>query len=281
MLRIASKDATPVAVQGFPATLCYLLMLGVITLAVACSSNEPRRHANFQDAQDPNCVREYARLDTAIWTEMNNTATSDDSRQKLLEAQGQDIRSEMHDPRYANCWNIAYEHHPADPSKAPPHEPFELFYAEFDDQGMPTDKVAGNLDFVQSQIYLIQTRLREMLKAETQAGGGIILVVFTHGWHGNASADNDYSTEFKAILQKVTEEETQDTARKRDASKGNTPVGVKERLTVGVEIAWRGDSFEHRHCRSFRARRTLSTSGTANMPPRRSPKDPYKSCSLS
>jgi hypothetical protein len=249
MLRIASKDAAPRATQRYPATLWHLLMLGLITLAGACSTNEPRRHANFEDGQDPKCAREYARLDTDIWTEINNPATSDDSRQKLLEAQGRDIRREMHDPQYANCCNLAYEHHPADPStdptKPPLHEPFELFYAEFDDQGMPTDKVAGKLDFAQSQIYLIQTRLREMLKAETDAGGGIILVVFTHGWHGNASADNDYSTEFKAILQKVTEEEARDTARKQHAGEPTTPARVKERLTIGVEIAWRGDSFEH------------------------------------
>jgi len=197
MLRIASKDVAPAAEQGYPATLWHLLMLGLITLASACSTNEPRRHANFQDGQDPNCIREYARLDTEIWAEINNPATSDDSRQKLLDAQGRDIHREMHDPQYANCWNLAYEHHPADPPADPPrpplHEPFELFYAEFDDQGMPTDKVAGKLDFAQSQIYLIQTRLRAILKAETEAGGGIILVVFTHGWHGNASADNDYS----------------------------------------------------------------------------------------
>lgn len=219
MLRIAWKDAVPAAAQGYPATLRYLLMLALITFAGACSTNDPRRHANFQDGQDPNCIREYARLDTEIWTEITNPATSDDSRQKLLDAQGREIRREMHDPQYANCWNLAYEHHPADPPadplKPPPQEPFELFYAEFDDQGMPTDKVAGHLNFAQSQMYLIQTRLREILKAETKAGGGIILVVFTHGWHGNASADNDYSTEFKAILQKVTEEEARDTRADR------------------------------------------------------------------
>jgi hypothetical protein len=59
-----SNDAAPAAAQGYPATVWYLLMLGLITLASACSSNEPRRHANFQDGQDPNCIREYARLDT-------------------------------------------------------------------------------------------------------------------------------------------------------------------------------------------------------------------------
>ena len=176
MLRIAWKDAVPAAAQGYPATLRYLLMLALITFAGACSTNDPRRHANFQDGQDPNCIREYAGLDTEIWTEITNPATSDDSRQKLLDAQGREIRREMHDPQYANCWNLAYEHHPADPPadplKPPPQEPFELFYAEFDDQGMPTDKVAGDFNSAQSQMYLIQTRLREILKAETKAGGG-------------------------------------------------------------------------------------------------------------
>jgi hypothetical protein len=200
---------------------------------VGCQTNEPRRKATLDAvnlAQTQGCRDYYASLDQKIWKQLNDKDADDGARSAFLNRTSDEIRQSN-----SKCWDSSYEPHPGgDPSLS---QPYDLFVAEFDDQGMPADRAAHALPFNQSQIYLIETQLRKILAEEEARNGGVNLVVFTHGWHGNASASDNYSIGFKAILQKITQVEAASPLRKS--------VNVIPRRTVGVEIAWRGDSFLH------------------------------------
>lgn len=231
--------------QSLKFSRCGWIVAAVLISLAGCETNNPWRTVDapeLGDSLDTECKGTYAAFDTAIWGQLNDPNTTDDTRAAFLTQQDAALRKARDSP----CWKRVYEQHASD--SPADHEAYDVFYAQFDDQGMPTDIAARNLSFNQSAGYFIETKLRKILTEEEQRHGGINLVVFTHGWHGDAAAFNDYSTEFKAILQKVTAEEAANTVRSRQAfysvdSKGTrTPVTVANRRTVGIEIAWRGDS---------------------------------------
>jgi hypothetical protein len=224
-----------------------LLAATVAAVMVGCEANDPWRSADpkvVQNAAGTDCQRIFSTLDKEIWSKLNDPKTDDDDRTKFLQQKAKEIREEN-----SSCWKSSYEQHNSDnPSTNPP---YDLFVAEFDDQGMPTDKVARGLQFKQSEIYLIEQKLREILAEEDQKNGGINLIVFTHGWHGDAQADNNYSIEIKAILQEMSSVEASSPLRTStnfyhtDATGNQVKVATAPRRTVGVEIAWRGDSLEN------------------------------------
>jgi hypothetical protein len=134
-------------------------------------------------------------------------------------------------PDHMDCWTTSYENH-AD---------YDLFYAEFDDSGNAADINAGrNVTYPNSELHLIKEQLESTLAEAKTQGSGLNIVVFTHGWHGTASAFDDYSIELKGMLLDITAEEQQ-------AHQSRTPRNVttapKARRTVGIEVSWRGDSF--------------------------------------
>jgi hypothetical protein len=229
-----------------------LLAATVTAIVVGCETNEPWRSADpdvVRQAAGADCQKYYATLDKEIWSELNDPKADDNARTAFLTAKTEQIRKDRNDKEKLQCWKSSYEPHTSDtPSTNPP---YDLFIAEFDDQGMPADKVAHDLRFNQSEIYLIEQRLRTLLTEEEQRDGGINLIVFTHGWHGNALADNNYSIEFKAILQEMSNVEASSPLRMTtnfyhtDASGNQVKVTPAPRRTVGIEIAWRGDSLEN------------------------------------
>ncbi len=213
--------------------------VALLSMLTSCATNEPRRSAE-SIPQDTQCDALYAASDKNIWAVMSRDDSTEDQRTALLKSEGQAIRADAK----SVCWTTSYERHKSPtPSDYPD---YDLLYAEFDDQGLPTDVQARGIEFGKSEVYLIENTLSELLKKADAEFGGINLVVFTHGWHGNATADNDYSIEFRAILQKIGQQEAKSFASRKRLNfvHGGSKVEVKPRRTVGVEIAWRGDSFE-------------------------------------
>ena len=256
-----------------------LLAIGLIGLA-ACATNHAHRSAQLSwdgttiFARPPACNQPYAVTDDLIWQEMQNPQTSVSSRAELNSRVESIISPQLGSGPTDRCWRASYEDHHdlargvGGPARAPA---YDLLYAEFDDQGERTDVAHDGVKFERSEVALIESRLEELMKSESDpsVGGGLNIVLFTHGWHGSADAASNYSVWFKAILEQITDLErtsrkkvcwssgqqlkrgTESTdiknkANAQQASYSCTPKDSEgaftERRTVGIEIAWRGDS---------------------------------------
>ncbi len=204
---------------------------GIAMALASCAGSGPYRSAtsDFVSAGfENNCQNIYTDTDERIKRISTNFQTTDEERDAFLTSMQDTI--EHTSPEMMPCWQTAYEHH------GQAH--YDLYYAEFDDAGQATD-VAKGTSYGQSQLHLIEQSIQTALQADKDEG--INIVIFTHGWHGNARADNDYSIEFKAILQDIVAAETN--YQKRLATRGNA--SERQRIphrVVGIEIAWRGDS---------------------------------------
>jgi len=86
---------------------------------------------------------------------------------------------------------------------------------------------------------LIKEQLQRKLGDALAVGSGLNIVVFTHGWHVTASAFDDYSIEFKGMLEDIAAEEQRIHPRRTAQNSAVT----HPRRTIGIEVAWRGDSF--------------------------------------
>ena len=268
-----------------------VVLLGVLSLG-GCAGNVALRSAGDRwspqaiVSPDPACRMLYAQNDADIWAEISSEHSTHAGRGKLLDELSTRIDQALaarDSPGY-QCWRTSYENHQGlpvvPPSRTPDREAtpedqpgpppgYDLFFAEFDDQGERTDVAVDGVAFNRSEAALIEAKLEEIWKAEADQGGGINLVLLTHGWHGSAAASNEYATMFKAILQQIAKDEhgsrrqlcqalrgthgpdsaaiplaTMASLRERGCGyiPGANPAGHKERRTVGVEIAWRGDS---------------------------------------
>lgn len=258
-------------------------LLGLCAELAGCATNDPRREAALAwDGQSElprpaGCGEAYAWTDYLIWQEMQNPRTSVESRKRLNEHVNQVIRPQLGQSSnpISHCWRVSYENHqglpPPRDTTGVAHEPapgYDLLVAEFDDQGERTDVSVGRVEFGKSEVALIESRLEDMLTAEVRRGGGLNIVIFTHGWHGTATATDDYSIWFKAILEQTTRFEATSRlavcrASRQQLSGALEPASRAEletrlqsyacppeeprgasvnRRTVGIEIAWRGDS---------------------------------------
>jgi len=264
----------------------WTIGLGTSLVLAGCMTNDPRREADLAwdgktvFARPDDCGQLYSDTDQRIWHELRNPNTNDASRKQLLAGLSSSIGVQLaqKDSPTARCWTTSYENHQDLPKATPSADAgteqppgYDLLIAEFDDQGERTDVSRGRVSFDKSEVALIEGQLGAILDQEVKKGGGINLVLLTHGWHGSAAADNDYAALFKAILQQITylektsrrstcrslHEELTRTIEGSDREKLESQVdehecpspesGVggasfAERRTVGIEIAWRGDS---------------------------------------
>lgn len=210
--------------------MCRLLAYSTIFMATAlagCASSGPHRTAEdkvISAATDGRCEDLYSTTDHQIFEIATNFSKNNDDRTTFLDQMQKYIESTPENLRI--CWTTAYER----------HDDYDLLYAEFDDAGGPTD-IARGVVYQQSELYLIEHFLLNALETEEKEGGGLNIILFSHGWHGNARADNDYSIEFKGVLQNITEREKKYSFRAAHRSDFQKP-----RRTIGVEVSWRGDS---------------------------------------
>lgn len=260
----------------------------LLSIAISgCATNSPLRDARIAwdgstvAARSSQCTRAYAATDKLIWDELGNISTSVATREALNTNVNRIVAPQLKsaDTEVSRCWKSSYENHqdltpipgPEAASTLPPPG-YDLLLAEFDDQGERTDVASGQVAFKQSEVNLIESRLEGLLAEELARNpdGGLNLVVFTHGWHGSASATDSYSIWFKAILQEITSLEqtsrrsicesnrralqaTSDSSQRSElrdklasyACPQTNAAGqgsFARRRTVGIEVAWRGDS---------------------------------------
>jgi len=208
-------------------------LLAIGFLLAGCAPSGPLRKADPEtlvQSSGDNCKALYASTDDDIYRAATNFQLGNDGRKQFLDAEKKKILAtpEVERP----CWETAFEHHGT----------YDLFYAEFDDQGDATD-VAKGAPYETSELHLIEAALSDMLDRKDDPETGLNIVVFTHGWHGNPRADNSYSMEFKSILQDISRRE-EILRVKRQFKPASGKNESKPYRTVGIEIAWRGDSFD-------------------------------------
>jgi hypothetical protein len=142
----------------------------------------------------------------------------------------------------ASCWLSSWEKHPA----------YDLFSVEFDDQGWLADEIkfpGASSDQL--------ANLMQGLESLSAAGGNpqpLSIVIYTHGWHHSAQADDDNVAAFRTLLRSTDTVERDMCLSKRHIT-GTAPAGVcvdgekaeawkMKRRVVGVYVGWRGDSVE-------------------------------------
>jgi hypothetical protein len=129
---------------------------------------------------------------------------------------GQKIDDAVVDGDKSECWKRSIEEHVR----------YDLMFVEFDDQGwvQQSSKLPrpGNDYF---DAFFAQL---EKLRAKYQAAGhGLSLVVYVHGWHHNAHANDENVRAFRKLL--------------GDVALAEGESGTARRV-VGIYVGWRGDS---------------------------------------
>jgi hypothetical protein len=205
-------------------------LLTAYACLTGCAYSGPFRDAsaNFVAHQngDATCVSLYQDSDSKIRGLANLT---DDARNRQLQTISDRIQAQQHDKLTGNCWRSAYER----------HNDYDVYYAEFDDAGQAADVARNpNFPFENTELYLIEKSILTALNQDPNAG--LNIVVFTHGWHGSAGAEDSYSIEFKAVLESIYERE-----QLYVGAAATSAAPARPRHTVlGIEVAWRGDSLK-------------------------------------
>lgn len=226
MLFHAHRSAFLQIVRTRPRMIIAILIL---VLLAACAGPGPYRHASAKYL-DPvlagSCAKIYARTDAAIRKASADFSLTYGQRNERLD----DIRGLIRGSwkRLPACWQTAYEK----------HDSYDLFYVEFDDAGQATDHVEDGTPYDQTQLYYVEKFILDALDHKQSLN----IIVFTHGWHGTARADDDYSMEFKGILEDAAFRE------EKYATSPSIAAQIKahhltRHKTVGIEVAWRGDSW--------------------------------------
>jgi len=200
------------------------VIIALLFLA-GCAPMGPLRNADQATiSHTANCQTQYTQTDKDIYDIATDFSKTNDDRNRFLNDEKKKIPSDQ------PCWTTAYER----------HEHYDLLYTEFDDEGNATD-VARGASYKDSELYLVETELPKLLAEYS----GLNIVVFTHGWHGNASARNAYSIEFKGLLLDMAKREAI-LAKGRPPPRTAVPAAnpTNEFRTIGIEVAWRGDSFD-------------------------------------
>jgi hypothetical protein len=211
-----------------PSVRVTFLFAATVLVIGGCAPAGPLRKANqttIDSTGEDVCQSLYQETDRDIYKIATDFSKTNADRTNFLKEE----KTKVHfgEP----CWTTAFER----------HQYYDLLYAEFDDEGNAVD-VAKGAAYRDSELYLIETQLTALLAKE----GGLNLVVFTHGWHGNARPDNSYSLEFKGLLIDIAKgEEALARGRSSPSAVGPSPSSpAKAFRTIGIEIAWRGDSFD-------------------------------------
>jgi hypothetical protein len=205
------------------------ILLIATLLTAGCTSSGPLRKADqttLQNTTSAVCAHghKYRETDADILRMARDFQKTNDDRNRFLATEAGKIPAD--DP----CWVTSHEQ----------HDTYDLFYTEFDDEGNATDTAKGAA-YRDSELSVVEKALPQLL----DAWGALNIVVFTHGWHGSARATDSYSIEFKGLLLDITEREGRlAIPRKQPVTPSSKGESAKTYHTVGIEIAWRGDSFD-------------------------------------
>lgn len=198
-----------------------LLVLLVFSL-VGCAQTEPYR-SRSEPPPGQACQGEYDRSDHYA-----NATTVDFSSQYP-----------GHDATGLSCWQSAWE----------PHTKYDLFFTEFDDQGW--ENRAGPHD--EGQIASLMHHLTTLMSGpDGPKSQPLNIVIFVHGWHHTAQADDSNVKEFRFLLEKTAELEDNLASLRNPSSSADASASAssaspqflwqKPRRVVGVYVGWRGNS---------------------------------------
>lgn len=202
----------------------YLLSIAVIFIQIGCAAQKSYRSSLDENVtMSADCVKTYATVENApsdVGGNSTQYATPDWSTVPPLSTESQ-------------CWTTAWEH----------HQSYDLLFAEFDDAGWAYGEGAS----YGKQIAFVMRRLRKFLQDEDGKDvQPLNIVVFTHGWHHTAEANDNNVKQFRFILQKTAEiEEKLCDVSSKDCASGNLGADrpwKKKRRVVGIYVGWRGDS---------------------------------------
>ena len=122
--------------------------------------------------------------------------------------------------RNSPCWQRAHE----------ARDRHDLFTIEFDDQGWVQGSARSARDKHHENDYLDHLGQQLGQIYEDNRHRGLTLVVFVHGWHHNARADDSNVRDFRRLLDEVAHAENRATG------------GGLGRRVVGLYVGWRGES---------------------------------------
>jgi hypothetical protein len=208
----------------------FVGLLSALTMISGCASSGPFRDAtpdHMGTTLEPLCRSLYLDTDEQIRRTSLDFSLSDKNRRVFLKRMRKQIEDTPQDKQA--CWRAALESHIS----------YDLYYAEFDDAGQATDTARRRIPYQQSELHLIESSIRSSV--DDPYSPGLNIVVFTHGWHGSARADDDYSIEFKGMLLDVVDREV----RYREQLSPSDAATRAPHRVIGIEIAWRGDSLLH------------------------------------
>lgn len=172
-----------------PTQLTALAVLSACLVA-GCAARVPYRDAGFSEIQG---------CDPQFYSEYSH---------------GKRVATAPADARAA-CWNRSIEE----------HANYDLMFVEFDDQGWlqkTSDLKRPGRDYLDDFFERIEALRRAH-------GTGLNLVVFVHGWHHNAGANDANVRSFRRYLGDIAIAESQ-------------AQGAAARRVVGIYVGWRGES---------------------------------------
>lgn len=171
-----------------------LVFSTVVAVGLAGCGEIPYRKDGF--AVNPDCRALYNRIDD-ISTDNKEISAGD---------------------RSSPCWLRAREE----------RDDYDLLFVEFDDQGWVRD--TSNLTRPAKEDFLdtFYNQLKQLY--DDNRDNGLSLVVFVHGWHHNAGAEDENVTNFRRFVRDVSVAEKIMNA------------GKKEPRVVGIYVGWRGES---------------------------------------
>jgi hypothetical protein len=197
--------------RPFRVVAIAFVLLTCISL-VSCTSSVPYRTTSIEES--PECRLVFKQNDEMTAGEGTIAASLKDSP----------------------CWLRSMEE----------HLEYDLFTVEFDDQGW-LQGTSKNTPSPKDHMHDFLLRLEKLYNENQQ--NGLSIVVYVHGWHGNARPDDGDMINFRKFLGQIKVAEngrtlSADPRNLTDAKRvySDEPVTLKRPRVVGVYVGWRGES---------------------------------------
>jgi hypothetical protein len=229
------------------AILIAVAVLMILVDLVGCTDNPPYRKLVLESP--PVTADCGTRYEQARWDDYRGFDNPDAETDRVRGAIQGEIESARKGHSPSPCWENSVELHPATAE----HPEYDLYSVEFDDQGWLANTIDGQIP-QQTQLTLLMDSLNRMTGAGPEGGHPLHIVIFVHGWHHSAAADDRNVISFRRLLEHAAVAEKALCLERRahfpDQNHGpelcddneQAPLWLKKRRVVGIYLGWRGDS---------------------------------------